>query len=111
MNHLSYAGIGTVLMGAVSLSVPASRVPQEHTSGKARDTLTTYRDDVLPLLQANCTPCHFPGGKVYKKLPFDDSATVAGLGKKLNTRLKKPEQQAIINGWVELEKKRLEQSM
>ncbi|HTK82469.1 MAG TPA: hypothetical protein VL633_09275 [Bacteroidota bacterium] len=54
----------------------------------------------MPLLQANCNPCHFPGGKVYQKLPFDDSLTVAKLGKKLNTRLKKKEQQDIINDWV-----------
>ena len=41
----------------------------------------------------------------FVSLPFDDSATVASLGKKLFTRLKKKEQQAIINGWIELRKK------
>ncbi|SRR6266849_1749245 len=51
--------------------------------------------------QANCNPCHFPGGKVYKKLPFDDSVTVTKLGKKLNTRSKKKEQEAMINWWIQ----------
>ncbi len=63
----------------------------------------TFRDNVLPMLQANCKPCHFPGGKMYSKLPFDDSATVLKLGTKLFTRLQKKEQQEIINKWMEVE--------
>ncbi len=73
----------------------------KHPVSAAHDTLYTYQKNILPLLQANCNPCHFPGGKVYKKLPFNDYKTVASLGKKLNTRLKQKEQQAIILGWVQ----------
>ena len=68
----------------------------------SQDTVYTFHKHVLPLLQMNCNPCHFPGGKVYKRLPFADYKTVASLGKKLNTRLKQKQQQAIINRWVEL---------
>ena len=42
---------------------------------------------------------------MYKNLPFDDYSTVAFLGKKLNTRLKKKEQQDIINKWMEFGEK------
>ena len=101
MKLSAYVGISLLFIGAIFLGVLASSIPQEHKTAKPRDTLYTFHNDVLPLLQANCNPCHFPGGKVYKKLPFDDSTTVAKLGKKLNTRLQKKEQQAIINGWVE----------
>ncbi|HEV8538541.1 MAG TPA: hypothetical protein VGR15_06420 [Bacteroidota bacterium] len=73
---------------------------------QSHDTVYTFQKNILPLLQANCNPCHFPGGKMYKKLPFDDSATVATLGKKLNTRLKKQEQQNMINSWIQLGQKR-----
>ena len=76
-------------------------MPQGHSSTQFKDTVYTFRNNVLPLLQSNCNPCHFPNGKVYKKLPFDDYKTVASLGKKLNTRLKQKKQQAIINGWIE----------
>ena len=102
MKLWTYIGVGLAFMGAIYLDVLAPGVQQEHKISEPKDTLYTYHKDVLPLLQANCNPCHFPGGKVYKKLPFDDSTTVAHLGKKLNTRLKQKEQQAIINGWVEL---------
>ena len=92
------AGIGLLLMNAMILGFI---LPQKEKTARPKNTAYTYHGDILPLLQANCNPCHFPGGKVYKKLPFDDSVTVAKLGKKLNTRLQKKEQQAIINGWVE----------
>jgi hypothetical protein len=93
-------GIGFLLISAISLGVLASNRPQDDKPTQQNHTLYTYHKDVMPLLQANCNPCHFPGGKVYQKLPFDDSLTVAKLGKKLNTRLKKKEQQDIINDWV-----------
>jgi len=102
MKLSAYVGISLLFIGAISLSVLAPSIPQEHKTAQPKDTIYTFHNDVLPLLQANCNPCHFPGGKVYKKLPFEDSATVARLGKKLNTRLKEKEQQAIINGWMEL---------
>ena len=93
-------GICFAFIGFILLSLVGPTLPQEHKPAQSQDTLYTFHKHVLPLLQANCNPCHFPDGKVYKKLPFDDSATVATLGKKLNTRLKQKEQQAIINGWV-----------
>ena len=94
------------ILSAVLLAVMfAGYVPQNnapaHTGVPAHDTLYTYQKDILPLLQKNCNPCHFPGGKVYKKLPFDDYKTVAALGKKLNTRFKEKQQQAIVNGWTQ----------
>ena len=26
---------------------------------------------IQPILQKNCSPCHFPGGKMYATIPFD----------------------------------------
>jgi hypothetical protein len=44
--------------------------------------------DIKPIFQARCQPCHFPGGKVYEKLPFDKAETITRLGTKLFTRIK-----------------------
>ena len=101
MNTRQILGISLLLFGLVPLGFVLPIIPQDQKTVQSKDTLYTYHIDILPLLQTNCNPCHFPGGKVYKKLPFDDSATVASLGKKLFTRLKKKEQQAIISGWLE----------
>ena len=102
MNTRQILGISLLLFGLVPLGFVLPIIPQDQKTVQSKDTLYTYHIDILPLLQTNCNPCHFPGGKVYKKLPFDNYKTVATLCKKLNTRLKKKEQQAIINGWIEL---------
>lgn len=40
----------------------------------AADLFTT---SVLPILKARCSPCHFPGGALYERLPFDRPETLA----------------------------------
>ena len=35
-----------------------------------------FRAQVQPIFEKNCSPCHFPGGKMYEKLPFDKSETI-----------------------------------
>ena len=89
-----------LLIGVIFPGFLSSTPPQDKKAVPLKDTVYIFQKHVLPLLQANCNPCHFPGGKVYKKLPFDDYKTVASLGKKLNTRLKQKKQQAVINGWI-----------
>ena len=40
-----------------------------------RDTVI-FSTQVLPLLQQKCSPCHFDGGKMYEKMPFDKGLTI-----------------------------------
>ncbi len=61
---------------------------------------STFPTHVRPLLEAKCSPCHFEGGKVYAKLPFDRPATVRALGERLFTRLKEPKDQALIRAFL-----------
>lgn len=60
----------------------------------------SYKTDVQPLLESRCMPCHFPGGKVYAKLPFDKPQTVVTLGEKMFTRIKDPHSQALIRKFL-----------
>ncbi len=39
-----------------------------------KKTATTYTADVMPIIQARCTPCHFPPGG--NKLPLNTYAAV-----------------------------------
>ena len=50
----------------------------------------TFEKDIAPLLSARCQPCHYPGGKMYTKLPFDRAETIRTLGTKLFTRIRDP---------------------
>jgi len=61
-------------------------------AGRARISATPaaqadFRRDVQPILERKCQPCHFAGGKMYERLPFDRPETVQKLGTKLFTRI------------------------
>jgi hypothetical protein len=47
-----------------------------------------FASQVQPILAARCRPCHFPGGVVYARLPFDRAGTILELREKLFTRIK-----------------------
>lgn len=59
----------------------------------------SFEAEIKPILQ-RCTPCHFPGGKMYDKLPFDRPATVVKLGERLFTRIQKEEERAKIRRFL-----------
>jgi hypothetical protein len=41
-----------------------------------RTDTVNYNTQMIPLLQKKCSPCHFPGGKMYTKMPFDNATTI-----------------------------------
>lgn len=40
-----------------------------------KDTIDFTRQ-IQPILINHCSPCHFTGGKMYEKLPFDKDMTI-----------------------------------
>ncbi len=59
-----------------------------------------YVNELRPLLQERCGKCHFPGGKMHARQPFDDEATVRGLGaEKLSTRIDDDEGRRILRAY------------
>ena len=63
-------------------------------------TPADFARDVRPILERRCQPCHFPGGSMYAKLPFDKPETIDHLGKKLFSRIKKDEEQAMVRSFL-----------
>jgi hypothetical protein len=59
-----------------------------------------FSRDVEPILSSRCRPCHFEGGKVYGRLPFDRPATIRSLGEKLFTRIKDEPSQSTIRAFL-----------
>ncbi|MFL6246261.1 MAG: hypothetical protein ACJ74H_09570 [Thermoanaerobaculia bacterium] len=59
-----------------------------------------FAREVKPILEKRCQPCHFTGGKMYAKLPFDRAETIDKLGTKLFTRIKKDDEQAVIRAFL-----------
>jgi hypothetical protein len=59
-----------------------------------------FARDVLPILEARCQPCHFPGGRMYDRIPFDRAETIHQLGPKLFTRIKTEDERAVIRRFL-----------
>ena len=61
---------------------------------------SSFETDVKPILAQRCTPCHFTGGKMYDRLPFDKPETIVKLGERLFTRIKDEEARAKIRSFL-----------
>src|SRR6266849_1588654 len=66
----------------------------------ARAAKPDFDSDIKPIFQSRCMPCHFQGGKVYDKLPFDKPETISKLGTKLFTRIKDEKEQRMIREFL-----------
>ncbi|HEY4611673.1 MAG TPA: hypothetical protein VII11_01680, partial [Bacteroidota bacterium] len=62
----------------------AKRTLAENDSTK---TPVTFQQSIAPLLKANCSPCHYEGGQVVGKYPFEDYKTVGRSGKRGGSKL------------------------
>lgn len=59
-----------------------------------------FETEIKPIFQTRCQPCHFPGGKVYDRMPFDKPETINRLGTKLFTRIKDEKEQRLISDFL-----------
>jgi hypothetical protein len=74
---------------------PQPAAPEAAAPEPAARRVDFFRD-VRPILESRCQPCHFQGGRMYDRLPFDREDTVHRLGEKLFTRIKAEDEQAVI---------------
>src|SRR5262245_11624502 len=59
-----------------------------------------FDTQLKPIFQAKCMPCHFSGGQMYDRLPFDKPATIRKLGTKLFTRIKAENDRRLIEDFL-----------
>ncbi|MDQ2936721.1 MAG: hypothetical protein M3R67_04355 [Acidobacteriota bacterium] len=59
-----------------------------------------FATQIRPILESRCMPCHFSGGKVYQRMPFDRPETIKTLGTKLFTRLKDENERRVIRDFL-----------
>ena len=69
------------------------------TAGKM-DSIS-YATQVMPLLQKKCSPCHFPGGKMYEKMPFDKAETIIQHEPSVLKRVKNDNAMAIVKQFLQ----------
>jgi hypothetical protein len=79
------------------LSAPGSSQP---TPSATTPTRVDFNTQVRPLLESRCTPCHFAGGTMYERLPFDRPGTIEKLGTKLFTRITDEKERQLIRDFL-----------
>ena len=62
-----------------------------------------FGTQVEPILKSRCQGCHFRGGKMYDKLPFDRPETIKYLGTKLFTRISDENDRKVIREFLSQE--------
>src|SRR5215204_678514 len=68
-----------------------------------KDTIH-FASQVQPILVKNCSPCHFPGGKMYERMPFDKDTTIINHQAGILRRIK-GEENTLIRSFVEQQSK------
>src|SRR6516164_1134749 len=83
-----------------ALTKSSTTMNKPTTSTQTLAERPTFASDIRPILQSSCQPCHFQGGQMYEKLPFDKPETITKLGTKLFTRIKNEDQQRLIREFL-----------
>jgi hypothetical protein len=91
---LLVAGPVAVILVLASLLLASSPAPQPKTPA------VDFATQIRPILEKRCQPCHFTGGKMYEKMPFDRPQTIHTLGERMFTRIKDPKEQAILRAFL-----------
>jgi hypothetical protein len=47
-----------------------------------------FAKDIQPILESHCRPCHFKDGKMYQRMPFDQSKTLVDFQEGILRRMK-----------------------
>jgi hypothetical protein len=83
-----------------ALTKSSTSMNKPTTSTQTSAERPTFASDIRPILQSRCQPCHFQGGQMYEKLPFDKPETITKLGRKLFTRIKNEDEQRVIREFL-----------
>jgi len=94
--------MGLLLVESGSIAKPARKTEKVapvtvSTTEKAR---VDFETQLKPIFKSKCMPCHFNGGQMYDRLPFDKPETIRKLGTKLFTRIKEENDRRLIEDFL-----------
>jgi len=105
---LGLVAFGLLLVESGGMATPArmTYASSSETVAVASATSSTtkarvdFESQLKPIFKSKCMPCHFSGGQVYDKLPFDKPDTIRKLGTKLFTRIKEEHERQLIQDFL-----------
>ena len=71
-----------------------------NSGGTTKEAKIDFATQIKPIFEARCQPCHFSGGKVYSRMPFDRAETIKTLNTKLFTRIKDEKERQLIRDFL-----------
>lgn len=86
----------SLVVAAEHVREPASA---EATAGKAGTI--SFATQIQPILQTRCNPCHFPGGKMYEKMPFDQVRIILDHPEGILKRINEGEDGRLVRQFIE----------
>ena len=72
----------------------------ENKSIQKTEEKIDFEKQVKPIFVKNCSPCHFTGGKMYEKLPFDKDTTILNHHEAILKRIKNEEENKLLKSFV-----------
>ena len=94
-------GCGHMNAGTRAASTKSSSSTEKPGAAEANASArVNFSTQIKPVLETRCQPCHFSGGKVYAKMPFDRPETIKTLGTKLFTRIKAENERQLIRDFL-----------
>src|SRR5678815_2816645 len=101
---LGLIAMGLVLVESGGTAKPAGAsdvvTPAATATASSTKAHVDFDSQVKPILKSKCMPCHFSGGQMYDRLPFDKPETIRKLGTKLFTRIKDEHDRQLINDFL-----------
>ena len=88
---------------AYTAELPAGETLQPKSRSAPASTRVDFATQIRPIFQSSCQPCHFNGGAMYQRLPFDRPETIKSLGTKLFSRIKDEENRRLIREFLSQE--------
>jgi len=82
-----------------TVAAPPTALPSPSPPPVPTEVPDLFAGAVRPILKAHCAPCHEPGGRLYDRLPFDDSRVVSSHSPGILRRLK-GEDRAAFEQWL-----------
>ena len=85
----------------------ANETKQATTVQTNASTPIDFQKQIQPILEIRCNPCHFPGGKMYERLPFDKAETLLKpeVQPVMIKRIKEEDENKLIREYFEQTKK------
>ncbi|HEY6231956.1 MAG TPA: hypothetical protein VIW64_11900 [Pyrinomonadaceae bacterium] len=97
---VSSYGCGRINARSKSTASPANSVVVSGLTSPKAETRIDFATQIQPIFEARCQPCHFSGGKVYGRMPFDRPETIKTLNTKLFTRIKDEKERQLIRDFL-----------